>query len=278
MTTPDLSDLTIGYSSLADRLSSIPTADALGGAEQVVVVQTGHEGEPGTEGELGASALREIARLEAGGARVAVLHSRGVAKSRNEALRQAGRRYLLFCDDDVTVNLEGLGQALTHLRDSGAALAMGRAVDETGALRKAYPTQVTPLTLRNSGKAATYEMIADVEQVRRADVWFDERFGAGAPLYLGDEYIFIGDMLRAGLRADAVPAIVAMHPTESSGSRWGTDADIDARSAALSRAVGGWAWLLKPAFAARHVRTIGVRGALRFVRGPRPPLPSNGSI
>ncbi|WP_084105111.1 glycosyltransferase [Demequina sp. NBRC 110056] len=261
MSTPDLSDVTIGYSSLADRLASIPLAAELGGAEQVVVVQTGVEG-----GELPAGAGAEIARLEAGGATVVVLRSRGVAKSRNEALRRASRRYLLFCDDDVTVDLDGVGEAVAHLRDSGAALALCRAVDETGAFRKSYPERVTPLTLRNSGKAATYEMIADVEQARAAGVAYDERFGAGAELYLGDEYILIADMLRAGLAADAVPATVAMHPTESSGSRWGTDADIDARSAALSRAVGGWAWLLKPAFALRHVRTIGVRGALRFLR------------
>ncbi|WP_084038557.1 glycosyltransferase [Demequina sp. NBRC 110053] len=265
MTAPDLSDLTIGYSSLVDRLAAIPTADALGGAEQVVVAQTGSE----DDAPVSEDAAREIARLQEGGATVVVLRSRGVAKSRNEAIRRATRRYLLFCDDDVTVDLEGVAAALGHLRSSGASLALGRAVDESGTLRKSYPDDVARLTLRNSGKAATYEMIADVEQTRAAGVWFDERFGAGAALYLGDEYIFIADLLRAGLRADAVPATVAMHPTESSGSRWGTGADIDARSAALSRAVGGWVWLLKPAFALRHLRTIGVGGAVRFLRPAR---------
>ena len=266
MSAPDLSDVTIGYSSLADRLGAIPTADALAGAQQVVVAQTGVDAQSSA---LDAAAQAQVERLEAGGATVVVLHSRGVAKSRNEAIRQAGRRFLLFCDDDVEVDLEGVAATAAHLRDTGHALAMGRAVDESGTLRKAYPTDVTALTLYNSARAATYEMMIDVEQVRSAGVWFDERFGAGAPLYLGDEYILIADLLRTGAKADAVPLTVAMHPADSSGARWGTDADIDARSAALSRALGRRAWWVKPLFAARHLSELGVRGAVRFVRGPR---------
>ena len=266
MTSPDLSDVTLGYSSLVSRLAAIPTADALGGAQQVVVAQTGAED---GRGDLDPDAQAQVERLEAGGATVVVLHSRGVAKSRNEVMRHADRRFLLFCDDDVAIDLEGVAAAAEHLRDTGHALAMGRAVDETGAMRKAYPSEVTALTLYNSARAATYEMMIDVEQVRSAGVWFDERFGAGAPLYLGDEYILIADLLRTGAKADAVPLTVAMHPADSSGARWGTDADIDARSAALSRALGRRAWWVKPLFAARHLSELGVRGAVRFVRGPR---------
>ena len=266
MTAVDLSDVTIGYSSLADRLGSIPTADALAGAQQVVVVQTG---DAGGSTVLDDAVAGQVERLRSAGATVVILDSRGVAKSRNEVMRQAERPYLLFGDDDVTVDLAGVARAADHLRATGAALALGRAVDQTGALRKNYAVRTSRLTLINSAKAATYEMIVDLAQVREADLWFDERYGAGVVRYLGDEYIFIADMLRAGLRADAVPITVAMHPTDSSGSRWGTDQDIDARSAALSRAVGGWSWLLKPAFAARHVRTLGIRGALRFLRPQR---------
>jgi hypothetical protein len=255
-------DLTVGFSSLADRASAIVVPGADVASECVVVLQTGGSA---TDADRLA---QDVARLEGDGARVVVLDSRGVARSRNEVLRQARTRYVLFSDDDVTVDRDGVAAAVGHLKVTGHALALGRAVDDTGQFRKAYPEQVTALTLYNSARAATYEMVVDVEQSTAAGVWFDERFGAGAPLYLGDEYIFIADLLRAGAKADAVPFTVAMHPVDSSGSRWGTDADVDARSAALSRALGRRAWWVKPLFAARHLRELGMRGALRFVRGP----------
>lgn len=258
-------DLTVGFSSLAGRAGAIQVPGPDLAAECVVVIQTG----AGTADA--ATIASEVARLEDAGARVVLLDSRGVAKSRNEVLRQARTRFVLFSDDDVTVEPAGVAAAIDHLRRTGHALALGRAVDHDGALRKAYPASVEALTLYNSAKAATYEMIVDVERSRSANVWFDERFGAGAPLYLGDEYIFIADLLRAGLKADAVPFTVAAHPVESSGSRWGTDADVDARSAALSRALGWRAWWAKPLFAARHLRDLGAAGAWRFVRGPRVP-------
>lgn len=274
MTKDLLANVTVGYSSLIDRTDAIPAASDLAGAELVVVAQTGKptNGNDTTAHAGVRTAPKTLAPLEARGARVVVLDSRGVAKSRNEAIRQAKRKYLLFCDDDVTVDIDGVAAAVAHLEQTGAALAMGRAVDETGAFRKNYPAEVVPLTVLNSAKAATYEMIVDVEQAKAANVWFDERFGAGVDkLYLGDEYIFIADLLRAGLTADAVPITVAMHPADSSGARWGTDADVDARSAALTRALGSKAWWVKPAFAARHIRTLGLRRFFRFLRPTRIP-------
>lgn len=274
MTTKLLANVTVGYSSLIDRTGAIPAASELAGAELVVVAQTGKtpDDNAATADARVTSASQTLAPLEARGARVVVLDSRGVAKSRNEALRQAKRQYLLFCDDDVTVDLDGVAAAVAHLEQTGAALAMGRAVDETGTFRKNYPADVVPLTVLNSAKAATYEMIVDVTQAKAANVWFDERFGAGVDqFYLGDEYIFIADLLRAGLTADAVPITVAVHPADSSGARWGTDADVDARSAALTRALGSKAWLVKPAFAARHIRTLGLRRFFRFLRPIRIP-------
>lgn len=269
MTAKLLANVTVGYSSLIDRTDAIPAASELAGAELVVVAQTGRVAEDDDAAAV-TQAATTLAPLEERGARVVVLDSRGVAKSRNEALRQAQRKYLLFCDDDVTVDIVGVAAAVAHLKSTGAALALGRAVDETGTFRKNYPSEVAPLTVLNSAKAATYEMIVDVEQARSANVWFDERFGAGVDtLYLGDEYIFIADLLRAGLTAHAVPITVAMHPADSSGARWGTDADVDARSAALSRALGAKAWWIKPAFAARHARTLGLRRFFRFLRPSR---------
>lgn len=252
-----LSRLTIGYSTLYTRAHSIVFPADGAGAEILVCVQGGDsttlEYPPG------------IRRIDVPG--------RGVARSRNAVLDNATRRYALFCDDDVDVDLRGVLEGVRHLERTGRALALGRGTDPQGRLRKRYPSKVTRLTRMNSAKAATYEMLVDVEQVQAAGLRFDERFGAGVDdLHLGDEFIFIADLLDAGLRADAVPLVFGVHPATSSGSVWGGERDGHARAAAINRVFGRWARPARLAFGAKHLRELGgVAGLARFVgNGVRP--------
>ncbi|ROS78533.1 glycosyltransferase [Cellulomonas sp. PhB143] len=248
--------LTLGWSTLASRASAIrapdgavPARSALAGpgdggeVELLVCVQ--EDGHPGPTTVPGPP-----------GARTVVVPGLGVACSRNAAIEHAGRRYLLFCDDDVTIDLAGVRAGVDHLRRTGAALALGRATDPDGRLRKRYARTARRLTLLTSAKAATYEMLVDVAQVRAAGLRFDERFGAGARHHLGDEYLFVAALLRAGLRADAVPLTYAVHPAESSGSRWG-GADVAARAVVLNEVFGRWAPAARVAFATRAARRLG---------------------
>lgn len=181
----------------------------------------------------------------------------------------------MFCDDDIEVLIDSAMATARYLARSGRALALGAAIDPDGAPRKRYPTTTRRLGRLSAAKAATYEMVVDVDQVRDARVRFDERFGAGADLPLGDEYVLISDMLRAGLRADAVPWVLAVHPHVSSGDRWGTDADAYHRAAVLDRVFGPWALPARTAFALKHARRLGSASrALRFAVGTLPlPVP-----
>ncbi|SFD40264.1 glycosyltransferase family 2 protein [Streptomyces aidingensis] len=233
--------LTVAFSTLLERAPGI-SAEGIGPETEVLVCVQG--------GQLG-----QLPRLPQ--ARVVPVPGRGVAKSRNAAIAHATGRYLLFCDDDVVIDPEGIAAGIRHLQQTGHALALGRAVDPSGVMRKKYPRSVTRLTLYNSAKAATYEMLVDLDQIRAKDLWFDERFGAGAPLHLGDEYIFISDLLRAGLSGDAVPEIFGRHPVVSSGSRWGTPEDSHARAVAINRVFGDRALWARVAFGLKNRDSLG---------------------
>lgn len=241
--------LTVSYSCLADRADAIVAPDDQD-LEVLVLLQGDH------------SRAVVPSRWDA----LVAVPGRGVARSRNAAIDFAGRRYLLFCDDDVEVRLDGVLKGVEHLRRTGAALVLGRGVTPDGRLRKTYLTnRPSRLRLTNAAKAATYEMLVDVEQVRAAGVRFDERFGAGARYFLGDEYLFIAELLRAGLTARAVPYIFGVHPHDSSGSRWG-GADLRARAVVLNEVFGPFAGPARAAFAARRRRQMGGWGpALRFM-------------
>lgn len=226
--------LTIAWSSLGERIDQI-TLPSTQDIEKILCLQAPGDHTP-----------------DIGMDKVVIVPGRGVARSRNAAIASASRQYLLFCDDDVQVNLPGVLAGVRHLQRTGHALALGRARDTQGQLRKNYGCgRPRALSLLNSGKAATYEMLLDVTQVRAAGVAFDERFGAGTVNYLGDEYIFIADLLRAGLRGSTVPHVFGTHPLHSSGSIWSTSS-LGPRAAAINRVFGPLSLPARAVFAVRH--------------------------
>lgn len=244
--------LTFGYSTLANRLSNIQLPDLSQHPDWdvLITVQSGTANAP-TETDLSiAPTGNNVELLSFPGV--------GVTKLRNQVLNNAKGKFVIFSDDDITFNQKGIEEAISYLQSTGVGLVLGQAVDETGTLRKSYPSQVEQLNKFNSAKAATYEMIVDLEQVKAAGVLFDENFGAGAEVtYLGDEYIFICDLVSAGVRCDFVPIVLATHPTVSSGSGWGTDRDRIARALIFDRAFKGNRTLPFMARAAFGLRKVG---------------------
>ena len=111
-------------------------------------------------------------------------------------------------------------------------------------------------------------MIVRVESVRNKRVAFDENFGAGVQNYLGDEYIFITDLLKKGGKATFLPLTIAIHPEESSGSRWGTESDLRARAQVFQRIFGVTAPLIRIAFYLKNYRKFGgLKNLLKFSVG-----------
>jgi glycosyltransferase involved in cell wall biosynthesis len=244
--------LTFGYSTLANRLSNIQLPDLSQHSDWdvLITVQSGNEQAPQDSDLAKAPKGSKVELLAFPGV--------GVTKLRNQVIKNAKGKYLIFSDDDIEFNEAGLLEAIAYLEKSGAGLLLGQAVDESGRLRKSYPTQAQSLNKFNSAKAATYEMIVNLEQVRASGVLFDEVFGAGAEVtYLGDEYIFICDLVAAGVRCDFVPVVLANHPTISSGSRWGTDRDRIARARIFDRAFKGNRTLPYMARAAFGLKKVG---------------------
>lgn len=245
--------LTIGYSVLGARAADIRLPEQRPDVEVLVVVQGTVPPEAPVRDDV----------------RYLTLDSTGVTRSRNEVLDRARGRFVLFADDDIVFREPEVRRLLGELqRDEGLALALAAAVDTEGRMRKRYPRRSVALHRWNAGKAATYEMMLRRESFARAGVRFDERFGAGAELYLGDEYILIADAVGAGLRCRFFPYVIAVHPAQSSGSGFGTVRDAAARSAVFGRVFGRTAPLARLAFVLRSPRRFGSPGlTARFVAG-----------
>jgi hypothetical protein len=111
-------------------------------------------------------------------------------------------------------------------------------------------------------------MIVRVDSIRSKRVNFDENFGAGADNYLGDEYIFITDLLKAGGSAIFLPITIAIHSEDSSGSRWGTESDLRARARVFQRVFGFTAPLIRTAFVFKNFQKFaGTKNLYKFIFG-----------
>ena len=248
--------LTIAYSVLAAGLSNVRLPEARPDVEILVIVQ-GHGGAVPARDDV-----REI-RLD----------SLGVTRSRNAAIREARGEVLVFGEENVEWIPAGLDDLIALFDDNPRlAVFLGRAEDETGVLRKRYPAYREPATIWNSARVGTIELAVRPEMLLKAKVQFDENFGAGTDNYLGDEYILIADAAKSGLLCEFHPITVAMHPTESSGSRYRSLADARARSIIFTRVFGPLLAIpVRAVFVARDPgRFAGLGSMIRFVLGVFP--------
>ena len=242
--------LTIAYSVLAGGLGHVVLPEQRDDTEILVIVQGRGGSVPRRED------VREI-RLD----------SVGVTRSRNEAIRQARGEILVFGEENAEWIRGGLDEVVEIFADNPRlAVFLGRAEDETGALRKRYPAYREPATIWNSARVGTIELAVRPSMLIKAGVEFDEEFGAGTDNYLGDEYILVADANRAGLKCDYFPVTISRHPRESSGTTFGTAADARARSRVFDRVFGWFAPFPRLLVWARNPRRFGASG-LRFVIG-----------
>lgn len=247
--------LTIGYSVLADRLKNITAPEVDLNHEVYISIQNPQNI------EFTLPTNFEFRSTES--------KTKGVAKSRNVVLKNTETRYLLFADDEIVILSEGIKSVISYLEaNPDCDLVLAQAEDTKGVLRKSYPRKAVNLSKFNSAKAATYEMIVRVDSVRNKGVAFDENFGAGVENYLGDEFIFITDLLKKGGKANFLPLTIAIHPEESSGSRWGTESDLRARSLVFKRVFGSSAPLIRAAFYIKNYRKFGgLKNLFKFIIG-----------
>lgn len=233
--------ITLGYSTLSDRIRQINLPELDPRVEILIGVQGNNQS------EIPMHLLRADTRIT-------YLDSLGVTKSRNYMIDNAIGDYLFFGDDDINWEINNLWEIVGYFENhKDTHLITGRTLDVNGIHRKNYPNQSRKLNSFNSAKTGTVEMAIRVNQFRLTGIYFDEQFGAGSENFLGDEYIFITDALKLGIRCQYLPIDISMHEEISSGVIYGSTEDAQVRSAVFSRVFGRKASLVKIAFLLKNL-------------------------
>ena len=196
--------------------------------------------------------------------RLIALPGRGVSASRNAALAYAETTFVLFADDDVTLDMGAVLALRDHLlQHPGQAMAVGR----LGAPGRPDTARTGPLRRTNVARIGTPALMIRLAPFRAAGLGFDLRFGLGTGFPLGEEFIFVADALAAGLQGAHLPVEVGQHPSPSSGDNWADPGVLRARAAALHRVFGAATLPYALAFVWRHrARIGGGRAMARFIR------------
>ena len=261
MTTAAGPDLFIAIATTAARVATLNLArlPPQTGVEYRIFVQC-----EGAEPAVAAHSAQALARDDI---RVIPTDGHGAARNRNAALRQIDGAVLLFADDDLILDLNGIAALRAQIAAAPVVdFFCARLLDGVHRSPKRYAPDGTAVRWYNCGKVGTPELALRPARARAAGLRFDESFGAGTPNWLGDEYIFLCDALRAGLQGRHVAVDIGVHPADSSGLAKGAAA-MAVRRKVLVRALGRWRGMpARWAFALRHRRDFpNLASFLRFL-------------
>jgi len=161
-----------------------------------------------------------------------MLESTGLSHSRNAALDHCSAPYLLVSDDDLTLDVQGI-LALADVLDDMPELAFVAGWRKGRALPAPHRVR-----WYNAGHICAPELMIRRAPIKRAGLRFDPRFGVGAAHPIGEDFIFVCDILGAGLQGRSVPVVTGAHHGASSGEIWDDPRVLSARKAMLRRCFG----------------------------------------
>lgn len=175
---------------------------------------------------------------------VSQISGKGVTKSRNNGIRLADGDIALFSDDDVTYTNEFLDRVIHRFTGANSLdIAVFKIKTPDGSPDyKEYPNKPIHITRKLPFAVGTIEIAVRVERIRAMELLFDERFGAGQPVFMGaDESIFVLDAVRSGLSVWFYPEYVVEHPYESTFKTMGRfDGRVTSLTGAYDARINGF--------------------------------------
>lgn len=160
----------------------------------------------------------ELQNYVEGGVVVHSMRGRGLSRSRNKAISLADSDVCLIADGDVSYNTDYEAVILKAFQDNPnmdiIIFSLNR-VD--GTVMSVKPGKLGLLhTMKVNSKQIAFRRASIVT----TGLNFDERFGAGTDLYMGEENIFLSDCVKRGLKIFSHPSnIASLRPHESTWSR-----------------------------------------------------------
>jgi hypothetical protein len=151
-----------------------------------------------------------------------IMSGLGLTKSRNYLLKKFFENYTdsyaVITDDDVGFLEVSYSVIKSIALSKQADVVTGRVLTPDGYYFKSYKEEPFVHTSRTSNVVSSIEMVLSSE-LSKSNILFDERFGLGSTYKMGEEAIFIGDLIKCEYKVVFYPINLFIHPEESTGSR-----------------------------------------------------------
>lgn len=192
---------------------------------------------------------------------------RGLARSRNLALKLASAEIVLPTDDDVRFvpgAFESVNDAFRSLPDAGVITF--RALDGRDRPYQNYAARPFRHNLRSIRRVFSIEIALRRQSMSARQLRWDEDFGLNARYPGALELAFMKNVLDAGVPAYYRPATIVSHAGPSTGHCHSVESAFF-RGAAYAKLFGGGSYLLLAGFAAKNCWRAGSLGdALSYAR------------
>ena len=183
-------------------------------------------------------------------------YEKGLSKSRNCAIDAVKEGICIITDDDVVFPQNFESSILdAYGANPDADIITFQAQTPDGEDFKHYNLASFTHTQRSVARVSSIEITFKVDAVRTANVRYDEAFGLGSTFATSEEYIFLSDALKRGLKAVFIPQTIAIHPKESSGGAFIDNPElIEAKGATFYRVFGAKSIFVNLAFALKKFK------------------------
>lgn len=140
------------------------------------------------------------------------MNVKGLSKSRNFAIKHSIGDILWILDDDVSL----LKNSSHYIREEFSKADIDLLIVSHSDVERSSDIEYKKLNLFNSASVSSIDIC--IKKTALEDkLWFDCSFGLGTKLPSGEEYIFITDCLKNGLKILKTNKICSLHPLEASG-------------------------------------------------------------
>ena len=147
--------------------------------------------------------------------------SKGVAKSRNIGLLSASSNAIIILSDDDVMYNKIIFERIFHLFETNdidfCTFSVGQIEDKDKEMLK-YSKTSHKLNLFNVGKYGAINTAFKMHLIEKNNISFDNRFGPGGIYGIGEDFIFLIDLLKNGAKGLFFPEKLVFHNKDSTGT------------------------------------------------------------
>ncbi len=151
----------------------------------------------------------KLKNISKGNNKIFNFHEKGLSKSRNKAIKYSTADISLIADDDLQYvsNYEQIVEDAYKKFPDADIIAFYVSSDNINNIKPRL--KEGKVNMLRSFKIQSVQLSLKISSIKKRNIKFDEEFGAGSKLFMGEENIFLIDCLKSKLKIYSYPVEIA---------------------------------------------------------------------